>query len=226
MTRSRNLINKRWHPTATERQFLVDNFADMQTEVLARTFGVGYHQVCKLAKKLGLAKSAEFYASDDSGRLDGLKGSAHRFPKGHVPANKGKPNPGAGGATKFKPGRPAHEAHNYVPIGTEKVNQDGYLVRKITDDPTLAPVRRWESVHRLVWSEAHGPIPIRHMVAFKPGMHTTVSELITLDRLELVSQADWMKRHTFHQYGPEVAHAVVLRGAITRQINKRIKEQS
>jgi hypothetical protein len=31
-----------------------------------------------------------------------------------------------------------------------------------------------------------------------------------------------MRRNSYHQYGPEVAKAVQLRGAITRQINKRI----
>lgn len=227
MTKSRNLNRPRWVSTPSERAFLRTHFADMQTEILARTLGVAYHQVQKLAKSMGLAKSEAFYAGPESGRLDGLKGSAHRFQKGQTPPNKGRKMPGHGNdATKFKPGRKAHEAHNYVPIGTTKVSTDGYLIRKITDDPSLVPARRWEAVHRLVWIAAHGPIPEGHVVAFKPGMRTAVLEQITEDRLELCTPAELVLRHGINAYPPEIANTMRLRGVLTRAINKRSKDQA
>ena len=44
---------------------------------------------------------------------------------------------------------------------------------------------------------------------------------ITLDKVECISLADNMRRNTCHQYGPEIAKLIQLRGAVTRQINKR-----
>ena len=62
--------------------------------------------------------------------------------------------------TQFKKGRPASEARNYVPIGTEKVDpKRKVLMRKVTDDPALFPVNRWRPVHVMVWEAENGPVP-------------------------------------------------------------------
>ena len=82
-------------------------------------------------------------------------------------------------------------------------------------------------MHALVWMEAHGPILPGHVVVFRPGRHTTDIERITLDAVELVTRAELMKRNSVHSvYGPEVARLVQLRSAVTRQINRKLKEQS
>lgn len=145
------------------------------------------------------------------------------FLKGNAPWNKGLHYMPGGRCidTQFKKGRPAHESRNYVPIGTLRISKDGYLERKTTDDPSIYPARRWSFVHRLVWIEANGPVPAGHLIVFKKGMRTNTLDEITPDRLECISLAENMRRNTFHNYGPEVAKAVQLRGAITRQINKR-----
>lgn len=145
------------------------------------------------------------------------------FEKGMTPWNKGLHYMPKGRCvdTQFKKGRPAHESRNYVPIGTLRISKDGYLERKTTDDPSIYPARRWAFVHRLVWAEANGPVPAGHLIVFKKGMRTNTLDEITPDRLECISLAENMRRNTFHNYGPEVAKTVQLRGAITRQINKR-----
>jgi hypothetical protein len=74
-------------------------------------------------------------------------------------------------------------------------------------------------VHRLVWLAAGREIATGHVVVFKDGD----KRKFALDNLEMVSRADLMRRNSFHQYGPEIASIVQLRGAITRQINKRSK---
>jgi len=226
MTKSRDILRKRWKPTPAEIEFVRRQFPNTQTEILAKVLGVAYHQVSRLAKKLNVKKSEAFYLGPESGRLTGVTGSVHRFQKGFTPANKGVKQPGKVTATSFKPGRPAQEVHNYVPIGTEKVSSDGYLVRKVTDDRSIAPVRRWEGVHRIVWAESYGPIPKGYVVAFKPGMRTANRDEITLDRLELLTLAQNMARNTIHSYPPELADTMRLRGQITRAINKRTKEQT
>lgn len=204
------------------------HFADSRTADLAQVLGRTYGPVARKASLLGLKKSEVFLNGPAAGRLDGVTGSGNRFVSGSVPWNKGKPFPARGRAveTQFKKGRPAEAASNYRPIGSLRINREGLLERKVTDDPALVPVRRWVGVHRLVWIETHGPIPAGHVVAFKAGRRTAELALITLDALELVTQAEMMRRNSFHQYGPEIAQLVQLRGAISRQINKRQTNQT
>lgn len=60
-------------------------------------------------------------------------------------------------------------ARNYQPIGSLRWSKEGYLERKVTDDPSLWPARRWVGEHRLMWEQAHGPIPDGHVVVFLDG---------------------------------------------------------
>lgn len=171
------------------------------------------------AVKLGLAK--------DQAYMDALP---TRIQPGSVPANKGMRRPGwAPGRmaqTQFKKGQLSGvAAHNYVPVGTEKV-RDGYLCRKVTDDPNVYPAARWVGVHRLVWEAANGPIPAGHSVVFKPRRATTEREAITPDAVELVTRAELMRRNSYHtRYPPEVRGLIQLRGALNRKINNRSKKR-
>jgi hypothetical protein len=221
------MIRKPW--TAADIALLRYGYADSRTDDLARVLGRSYSTVSQKAAKLGLRKSAAYLASPDAHRLDGLKGINTRIKPGATPWNKGMPGSTgthpASRATQFKKGRPAHEASNYVPIGSLRICADGYLERKLTDNPSIKPARRWVAVHRLVWEEAHGPVPAGHIVVFRPGKKTTDLEKVTLDALELITRAENMRRNGVHsKYPPEVARLVQLRGALTRQINRKAKE--
>lgn len=215
-----------WSPA--DIQLLRQHFADSCTHDLAAALGRNYSKVAQKAAQLGLKKSEAYLASEQAGRFAGKHGTATRFQKGLTPWNKGVKGvvgvQEACRATQFKPGRPPSESRNYKPIGSLRICADGYLERKVTDDRSIATARRWVAVHRLVWIETHGEIPAGHIVRFKRGMHTAKVEEITADRLECVTRAEHMKTHTYHQYGPEIASLVQLRGAISRQINKRAKE--
>lgn len=152
---------------------------------------------------------------------------ASRFQKGIVPHNKGvrRPgwSPGRMAETQFKKGRPASEARNYLPIGSLRICADGYLVRKVTDDQSIAPARRWIGVHRLVWESANGPIPHGHVVVFRPGRATTDESKITLDALEIVTRGELMKRNTIHRYPPELKQVIKLNARVQREIATRSK---
>lgn len=153
-----------------------------------------------------------------------------RFKPGKKPWNtglKGVTGVQAGcKATQFKKGRPAIESRNYVPIGSLRISADGLLERKVTDDPTLYPARRWVGVHRLVWESVNGPIPKGHLVVFKSGRKTTDIERITIDALELITRVENMRRNTIHnRYPKELADLARLRGVLTRQINRKEKER-
>jgi hypothetical protein len=211
------------------RRLYPDHIATVVAAVIQRSPSSVYQK----ARQLGLAKSAAFLASDKSGRI--LRGrkdprmTAKQFRPGLQPWNKGVP--GSTGMhpncrrTQFRKGQMSGAAqHNYVPIGSLRINGDGHLERKTTDDPDLAPARRWVPVYRLAWEAENGPIPKGHMVVFRPGMKTAVLELITTDRLECITRAENARRNHPANRSPELAKLVQLKGAITRQVN-RIKQQ-
>lgn len=229
MTKSRNIMKPRRPWTEAELELVRRNYAYSLTKDLAVVLDRPVGAVHQKARKLGLHKDIQFIAdmARERSARPGHGGAAHRFQKG-VPSwskgTKGRVGVQEGcKATQFKKGRPACEARNYVPIGSLRLSKDGYIERKVTDDPAIVPARRWVGVHRLVWEAAHGPVPAGHAVAFLPGRRTTDPERITVDGLELLTRAELMRRNTYHQYGPEVAKVMQLRGAIQRQINKRAK---
>lgn len=225
------ILDEKHHWTPAEDALLRVRYADEQTENIARDLGLGLGRVYQRAHKLGLSKSAAFYTSDKSARIQRGKQNAamisSRFPKGHVPANKGlrRPGwaPGRMAETQFKKGEMSGAAqHNYVPIGTERITRDGYLERKVTDDPAIVPARRWVGVHILIWQDANGPVPPGHCLAFRDGDKTHIA----LDNLELISRAERMRRNSYHtNYPKEVAQLIQLKGALNRKINRLAREE-
>jgi hypothetical protein len=194
-------------------RLLRDLYPDLLAETVARELGRPVRSIYLKARGLGLRKSADFLTSDRSRRIQRGKHSpamvASRFQSGMTPWNKGMKglNHEGSKATQFKKGEMRGAAqHNYVPIGTLRVSKDGYLERKYTDDPTLAPTRRWVAVHRQVWEQTHGAIPI------------------TPDRLECISRAENARRNHPRSKSPELAKLVQLKGAITRQVNRIARE--
>jgi hypothetical protein len=92
------------------------------------------------------------------------------FPKGHVPANKGKKMPyNANSArTRFKKGQRIGRANAfYRPIGAERFSKDGYLERKIHDG--LPMQSRWRGVHVVNWEKLNGPVPKGHCLKCLDG---------------------------------------------------------
>lgn len=220
-------MNKRRPWTDRQLHILHELYPDNPAAYVAEVLGRTVSQVYNRAAKEGLKKSEEFLSGSESGRLRGERGKSFRFQKGHVPANKGLRRPGWGPGrmkeTQFKKGDMSGAAqHNYKPIGSTRIT-DGQLQKKITDDQSIYPSRRWVAVQRLVWEAEQGPIAKGHAVVFKPGAHTTVEEEITIDKLECLSRAQLMKRNSYHtRYPKEIGLAIQARGALTRQINKRL----
>lgn len=214
--------------TARDLAMLKALYPDLPASEVAQRLGRGLRSIYNAANKHGLRKSSEFFASDMSGHVQRARTDPRmtrtQFQRGHETWNKGKKGWQSGGRsaeTRFKKGSLSGAAlHNYVPIGTERICADGYVERKVTDDPSMYPARRWIAVHRIVWEAQRGPAPPGHIVVFKPGMRTTIVSEITADRLETISRAENMRRNTYHKYPKEIARAIQLRGALNRKINK------
>ncbi len=218
------MTRRPWLPWEVE--FLRQHYADALTVHLAEVLGTSVERVLRKANAMGLKKSVELIAATARERTSRPDhgGRRTRIQPGQEPWNKGKP--GSTGhhpncrATQFQPGK---RPHTWVPVGSYRVVPDGTLERKVNDLPGPNNLR-WKPVARLVWEEAHGPVPAGHTVVFRPGQKTTDPELVTLDRLECISRAELMARNTVHRYPKEIAQAVQLMGALKRQINQRAKE--
>lgn len=198
---------------------LYELYPNHHTAAVAKAVGRTVQSCYTKAQQLGLKKSDAFYQSDASHRLKGQVGAGTRFKPGHATWNKGMKGLDIGGKeTRFKPGTLNGRARDQVkPIGFERLSKEGYLQRKVNNE--LPFNRRWKFVHVILWEESNGPVPAGHMLAFINGDRTD----IRLDNLQLITRREMMQRNTYHQYGKQIATLVQLKGAVTRQINKRSK---
>lgn len=211
--------------SAEELQYLYQHYANTPTQEIAAHLGLDIGQVYHKAQFLGLSKSADYIKHARPGSQALLEaGKKFRFQKGLVPWNTG--TKGLAGKhencrkTQFKKGG---VPGNVMPIGSYRVNGDGFLEHKFSETPGPYYLR-WKPVHRTVWETAYGPIPQTHKVTFKPGQKTTVLEEITLDRLELLTHAELMARNSIHNYPKELVEVTRARAFLTRAIRKREKE--
>jgi len=203
-----------------------DEYPVTRSTVLAESMGRSLLAIYRMAGKLELRKSPG-YMSEVNGPILRVVGAAHRFKPGQQVWNKGKPgSTGMHPASRrnhYQPGTVNGRAAEIVqPVGSLRVTKDGLLQRKIGTQSGPSNLR-WRSVHELVWIEANGPIPPGHVAVFLPGMHTNVEADITLERIELVSRAELMRRNSVHRYGIEISRLAQLKGAIQRQINRRTR---
>lgn len=200
------------------------------TREVAQRLGRSTSGVWVKAQQLGIKKTPAFLAGAKSGRIQRNQQHpaivATRFRAGQEPWNKGtsfRPG-GRCEETQFKPGQ---RPHTWLPVGTYRIVTDRKkqrnLEQKISDQAGPNHVR-WKPVARIVWEAAHGPTPKGWLVVFKPGIKTLALEEITLDRLECISRADNARRNHPGNQHPEIARLYQLKGAITRQVNRRIKE--
>ena len=192
-----------------------ERWSDAEERALRRLYQT--HTAREIGERLGRSRIAIKNKALKLGLGNGIKShNAGCFKPGLVPWNKGTRfiAGGRSAETHFKPG---DKPHTWNPVWHERVSNEGYLQRKVTD--TGVTWRDYRPVHHLVWQEAWRDIPPGYALVFRDGDKRNFA----LCNLELVTRADIMRRNSFHNYGPEIAAAVQLRGAITRQINKRMK---
>jgi len=122
--------------------------------------------------------------------------------------------------TQFKKGELTGAAQaRWVPVGTEVLDVEGYLKRKISDDRTKASRFNWRYVHTMTWEAKHGPVPRGCAIAFRNGDKADIRE----ENLELVTRQELMRRNTIHNLPKALAEVIQLRGALVRQIRKRAR---
>jgi len=146
---------------------------------------------------------------------NGLKSGVNTaFASGHEPFNKGKTKTWAGGeSTQFKKG---NKPHNYVPVGSERVNGDDYVDVKIADP------NHWRGKHLLVWEEHHGrTVPKGYVVIFGDRNRRNFDH----DNLILVSRAQLaiMNKNSLIQDSAQLTRSGVILADIYQKIGQRRK---
>lgn len=217
--------------TSSEETYLRTHYPNHSTGAIARRLNRTLRMVFLKARQLGLKKTVA-YIQDPKNRCRLFKGHtfgrAFQFRKGCVPANKGMRRPGwfAGRMreTQFRKGeRSGMAAKNWVPIGTVSPDPDGYLRIKVREaahgkEPTgFGNVRVWPLYNRWLWEQEHGPIPPKHIVAFKDGDRAHC----VIENLELISMADNARRNAMWNRLPQqLVEVIVLQGALKRRIGR------
>lgn len=121
-----------------------------------------------------------------------------RFPKGHKTHNKGKKMPPEVyekiKGTMFKNG---HIPHNHKPVGSERINVDGYVEVKTKEPKT------WELKQRVVYREHYkDDIGKDEVIIFLDGNRLNLDP----DNLRKINRAELVRYNQDHLYGddPEI----------------------
>lgn len=136
------------------------------------------------------------------------------FKLGHVPVNKGQKGAGGWGPTQFKSG---HRPSNYMPVGSERVNGDGYLDVKIADPG------KWRPKHILLWEQANSPVPNGHCLIFadRNKLNVTLDNLILITRKQL----SIMNRHHLIQNDSDLTKTGIIIADLHAKVVERKKSK-
>lgn len=153
--------------TAREVRLVRRLYPHQSTAKIAAQLGRTVLSIYGLANTLGLRKTEQYLATPDACRLrrGDNPGIPFRYPKGHVPANKGTRRPGWGPGrmkeTQFKKGQlPLNKRE----IGELRLNADGYIDMKVCEAKGAVA---WRALHVVLWEDVHGPVPPGYALCFR-----------------------------------------------------------
>lgn len=211
--------SSRHYFTEEERELLRREYAATSSAELAKRIGCPINSIYLQAAKLGLKKDITYIAEMARVRImdPNHKGRLYRFKPGQVPTNKCKKQiefMSAEGiertkATRFQKGS---VPPNYRPVGSERVNADGYVEVKVQEG-----ISGWRLKHRVVWEQANGPIPKGHNIQFRDRNRLNC----TLENLYIISRSDQLRGQSIYNYPPELRDMIRLKGRVKREIKKQ-----
>ena len=184
--------------TEEQKQFIIDNNYGKYSKELADLFNQRFNTNIT-------AKEIKYFRTNY--RLNsGLTG---RFEKGHKTWNKGLKGYIGANKTSFKKG---NIPHNYRPVGSERINIDGYYEVKVAD-PNV-----WELKHRYIWEQTNGKIPKGHKLIFLDGNRNNVA----LENLKLISDSEnlIMNNYKLRYTKQELTKSGILISKVIDKVNK------
>lgn len=209
-------MRRNW--TEEEDAVLRERYGAIPAGEIAGMLRRSVRSVYKRARLHGLRCPESYHA--DAGRkgASSPRAAAHRFVKGHIPANKGKKMP-AELYAKCSPimFRKGNIPGNTRPVGSERLTKEGYTEVK-TAEPNI-----WKLKHRIVWEQVHGPIPEGCNIQFRNGNRQD----IRIENLYLISRAEQLKEENSlcARYPEGLQKAIRARGALKRQMTLYNKKQ-
>lgn len=111
-------------------------------------------------------------------------GIFRQFKKGHVPYNKGTKTVCKANKTSFKKG---HVPANYKPVGSERIDEDGYVLVKVQDTGTWQ--ERWKHKGKIMWEKYHNQeVPKGYAVIFadQNKLNFAKENLVLISKKELL----------------------------------------
>lgn len=191
--------------TEQDQQTLRKEYPATPTAEIAKRLKRSLPAVFLRARQLKLRKTPEFVRQvrvDQAVRM----GNRNRGKPGHPAWNKGMK-----GLQLGKPFRPGHRGPSTRPVGSEAFS-DGYLWRKIAE-PNV-----WRQSHIVVWEALYGPVPEKHVIAFRDGNTRNCAP----ENLEAITRKEVMRRNAlFNRYPPEISALIVQQAVLKRTIRKR-----
>jgi hypothetical protein len=152
--------------TPEQIAWLKDNRPKLAGKDLAGQFNRRFGVSINLSALLAFCKRKGFAAGRDG-----------RFTTGHDAWNKGLTGLHLSPATEFKPRR---LPHNWLPVGSWRLNKDGYRELKTAEPKT------WRPVHVLIWEQRHGPVVKGMCIIFRDGDKNNLA----IDNLAQVSRSE------------------------------------
>ena len=107
--------------------------------------------------------------------------------------------------------------YNYKPVGTERINGDGYIYIKVADP------RTWKAKHRIIWEEVNGVVPKGHALIFADGNRLNV----VFENLVLVSkrQLAVMNKHRLIAQDADLTKTGVIVADVYLKIGERKRKE-
>jgi hypothetical protein len=200
------------NPYTPEKKALLEKlYPNTTNKEIAKILGVTEGSVISAGFRYKLRKTPEFM------RERSLKTC---YKKVRVPENKGKKITEYASfeaiekmkRTQFKKGQ---APVNYKPVGSERLDSEGYTQVKISDP------NKWKMKHVIEWEKLHGAVPKGFIVVFANKDKTDFSP----SNLEIVTRRQNLDRNSVHNYPKDIQRTIQLIGALNRQVNKRLKHE-
>jgi hypothetical protein len=183
-------------------RYLTENYLTVPIKTMAANIGRSPTFVRTRLRQLALIVPTEVA---EKNRL------LSRYKPGQAAANKGKPMPAhvyeKVRSTMFKKGStPANTKYD----GHERVSVDGYVEVRVSKG-------KYVHKHKLMWEQAHGPVPKGFVITFKDGnrLHTELANY------EMISMKENMLRNTIQRFPDELRSTIRLVNKLKKIIDAK-----
>ncbi len=203
--------------------FLRENYLKIPVKTMARMIGKSNSEITVFTRlrQLGLVIPKE---------LAEKRKRESCFPKGHVPANKGKKVSEYMTADQIEKLKQTSFKKGNIPHNTAPEGDGAIRIRHDHENrgsnKTYKWIRlslgKWELLHKQIWEQVNGPVPEGYCLWFK----NQDSMDCRLDNLELITREENMKRNSVHNLPEDLKELVYIKGRLVKEINKQIKNQN